>query len=153
MTNQALAFSADPNLAMQEMMSVIDALRSVYVRENEVLAASDARAFVEIQKEKFEAAQKYQAGVEDLMKRKESMKSASPVLKNRLVEMEKEFSQISEKNIEALKRMQRCVERVGQTIMNAAKDAARKRRAVAYGESGALRGDAKTVSMGVSETA
>ena len=50
--------------------------------------------------------------------------------------------------------MQRTVERLGNTIRSAAKDAALKQRATSYGETGILdKGEKKSVSMGVIETA
>jgi hypothetical protein len=151
---QTKTLSADPNKAMQEMMSTIDNLRAIYVQENEALDTSDTKTFMELQEKKLEAARSYQEGIETILARKEQMKKANPLLKKRLAEMQKDFSDLAAKNIESLKRMQRCTHRLGELIMNAAKDAARSQRSFVYGETGAMRGsERKTVSMGVSETA
>ncbi len=144
----------DPNHAIQEIMDVIDSLKGVYARETEALNGADARRFLDLQDEKLATAKKYQEKIEEAMSRKDEMKVANPLIKKRLAEMEKEFYDLSEKNIEALQRMQRSTERLGETIMGAAKNSVKQMRAVSYGETGAFHADEKkTVSMGVSETA
>lgn len=147
--------SADPNRAMQEMMDTIDTLRGVYIRETDALNNTDTKAFLELQEKKLDIARKYQMGIEDLLARKDQMKTVNPLLKNRLATMQKEFAELADRNMEALKRMQRCTERLGAVIMNAAKESASKQRAVAYGQCGTMkdRNEKKTVSMGISETA
>ncbi len=144
----------NPNALIQDMMETIDALRGVYVRETESLESADTQAFLAIQEEKIEAARKYQEGIERIVERKADMAAVNPLLKKRLEEVQKEFSTITVKNLEAIKRMQRTTERLGNTIRNAAKESARRQRAFSYGDTGALQAsDKKTVSMGVSETA
>ena len=68
--------------------------------------------------------------------------------------MQKNFSELTAKNMDSLKRMQKSTHRLGEVIMNAAKDAAKSQRSHVYGETGTLRGaEKKSVSMGLSETA
>jgi hypothetical protein len=144
----------DPNAAMQEMMNTIDALRGVYRRETEALEAADAKRFLELQAEKLTYARLYQDGVEQMLARKEEMKKTNPLLRRRLQEMKEDFADLSTKNMDALKRMGRVSERLGNSMRVAAKDAAVRKRAFAYGENGALKSsERKSVSMGVSETA
>ncbi len=144
----------NPNAAMQDMMTTIDALRNVYSRETEALEAADTRKFLEVQAEKLKVAVEYQAGVEHLIERKNEMKSANPLLRKRLEDMQKDFADLTVRNMDALKRMQRVTERLGNTIRHAAKESAIRERAFSYGETGALKSsEKKTVSMGVSETA
>lgn len=153
-TEQSITLSQNPNVAMQEMMDTINALRGVYQRETDALEAGNTRAFLEIQNEKLQVARLYQEGVEQIMKRKEEMKKTNPLLRQRLEDMQKNFVELSAKNMEALKRMGRVTERLGNTVRVAAKEAAVKKRVFSYGETGALKStEKKTVSMGLSETA
>ncbi len=147
-------YSKDPNKAMQEMMETIDTLRDVYVQENAALDATDTHAFLQLQELKLETARDYQNGIENILARKEQMKNVNPLIKKRLVEMQKGFAELTAKNMESLKRMQRSTHRLGELLMDAAKDAAKSKRTHVYGETGAIRGgDKKSVSMGLSETA
>lgn len=146
--------SKNPEKAIQEMMSTIDDLRSVYKTETEALLVADTQTFLDIQAEKLKAAQRYQCSVEEMLTRKDEMQGINPLTKKRLEDMQKDFFALSKKNMEALQRMQRTTERLGLTIRKAAKNAAQKQRAFSYGETGALKGDdGKLVSTGISETA
>ncbi len=146
--------SPDPNRAMQDMMDIINSLRGVYAEETEALNKADTKAFLDLQEKKMTAARQYQRGIEDILSREEQMKSVAPSLKNRLASMQKEFFGLSQKNLEALSRMQRCTSRLGETIMGAAKDAAKSQQTHVYGETGSIRdNERRSVSMGVSETA
>jgi hypothetical protein len=144
----------DPGSAMQEMMSTIDALRKVYIRENDALASSNTKAFLDLQDEKLAAARIYQRRIEEIMGRRAEMKNVSPVAKQKLEVMQQEFAIIARANMESIDRMRRCVTRLGDTISSAAREAAKKQRAFSYGETGKIRGTSKrSVSMGLSETA
>jgi len=143
-----------PDKAMQEMIDVIDVLRGVYVRETEALGAADAKSFLALQDEKLRAADLYQTKIKEAVARQEELKSANPVLKKRLNEMQQDFRVLSRKNREALERMQRCTHRLNGTLRRAARDAAQKQLAFSYGETGALEGHKrKSISTGVRETA
>jgi hypothetical protein len=149
-----LVLPKDPNAAMQEMMSTIDALRNVYLRETEALEAANTKAFLGMQSEKLLIARAYQDGVGQILDRKDEMKKSNPLLRRRLEDMQKDFADITTKNMDALKRMGRVAERLGNTIRVAAKDAAVRSRTYSYGETGSIKGsERKSVSMGVSETA
>lgn len=144
----------DATRAMQDMMQTIDVLRGIYVRETSALETTDTKTFLGMQNEKLEAAQKYKRDMESLMTRQEELKKVSPVLKGKLAAAQKEFSALAERNLEALQRMQRSTERLGETIMGAAKDAVRKKQAFSYGENAKVnKNEKRTVSMGLSETA
>ncbi len=147
-------FSKDPNKAMQEMMDTINDLRDVYVKENAALDVADTKTFLELQESKLEAARDYQNGIENILSRKEQMKNTNPLLRKRLVEMQKGFTELTTQNMESLKRMQRSTHRLGELLMDAAKESVKSQRTHVYGETGAIRGgERKSVSMGLSETA
>lgn len=145
----------NPNKALEEMIATVDSLRSVYRLETEALAASDTKKFLALQDDKLLAARKYQHGVEAMASRRDEMKAASPRLRERLQGMHADFSALAAKNLEALERMRRSTERLGDTIMQAARDAAKRKRTISYAGNGALssHSERKAVSMGVSETA
>jgi hypothetical protein len=148
------ATSMNPDKTLREMMETIDSLKKIYVSETSALNATDTKGFLALQESKLEIARRYKQGVEFILKNKDGLKSASPALKNRLGAMYNEFTAIANENVTALKRMQRCTERLGHTIMNAARDAAKQQRTFSYAENGSIRGSTKkSVSMGVSETA
>ncbi len=152
--DQSFVLSNNPNTAMQEMMSTIDALRGIYVRETAALEAADARAFLEMQEEKLKYARQYQDTAEQFITRGPEMKAAHPQLRRHLEAMQKDFSELSVKNMDALKRMHRVAESLGNTIRNSARDTAVRQRAFSYGETGTFKSsEKKTVSMGLSETA
>ena len=90
-----------------------------------------------------------------MMARKGELSKADPGLKNNLKALHRDFSELSRKNIEAIERMQRCTERLGNTIRNAAIRDARNQRTFNYEGTGAFSNQAqkKIVSSGISETA
>lgn len=149
---EKFALSGDPKKAIQEMMATIDALRSLYLEENEALEKSDTRSFMMLQERKIETARKYQSGIAQILERKDEIRAADPALRQRLVAMQEEFSSITSRNVQALERVQRGVKRLGERIMNAARDAAQK-DVVNYGKKGVLNKYKGPVSIGLSEKA
>ena len=146
--------SKNPNSAMQDMMSRIDELRDIYIRETEVLESTDSSAFLALQEEKLTAAQNYQNGIVQLLERKEEMRKADPALKQKLTDMQQDFSDLAKKNSKALERMKRCTDRLGDTIRKAAKDAVQKQRALNYTEVGHMQNtEKKSITTGLNETA
>src|SRR5688572_9417982 len=112
---RSIVLSKNPNAAMQEMMSTIEALRGVYQRETAALEAADARTFLGMQNEKLILAHKYQDGVEKIIQRHDEMKTTNPLLRRRLEDMQKSFSELSVRNMDALQRMQRVSTNLGNT--------------------------------------
>lgn len=146
--------SADPHKAMQEMMDTIDHMRGVYEQETEALENLDAKTFLDLQADKLEATRAYKAGIEEILIRKEDMRNVDVAIKDNLKRMQNDFADLSAKNMTALKRMQRSMERLSGTIQNAAKESVNKQNAFSYGDSGKLhKNERKSVSIGVSETA
>lgn len=146
--------SADPNKAMQDMIATIERLRGVYTRETEALEAMNTREFLSLQDEKLQTANLYKAGIEDILRRKHEMKTAQPALKKQLERMQDDFAALSSQNMAALKRMQRTMERLSQTVQRAAKDSVNRQRAFSYSPDGHLqRDERRSISTGISETA
>lgn len=143
-----------PNAALEDVMVTIRQLFTVYELETEALENVDTNTFLSLQNEKLAKARAYQSGMEHLLNRKEEMRTADPAVRKKFEQMQTEFSALSRRNMEALGRMQRTMERLGGTLRKAAQDAAKKQRAVSYGANGILReDDRKQISLGVSETA
>ncbi len=144
----------DPNKAIQEMMDLIDDLRRIYEAETLALESSNPRSFMDLQDQKLNAAHRYERGVAQILARKADMKEIDGSLKSRLEEMQKDFVQLSHKNMRALERMQRTTRRLGDTIRNAAKQAVKEQRTVNYTEKGHVNSHGqKSLSIGISETA
>lgn len=146
------ALSVDPQKAMQEMMATIDALRAIYIEENAALEKSDTRGFMELQERKIDTARQYQSRIAQILERKDEIRAADPALRQSLAAKQDEFTAIAAENIRSLDRVQRGVKRLGDRIMNAARDAAQK-DVVNYGKKGVLNKYKGPVSIGVSESA
>ena len=145
--------SKDANTAAREMMTTIGALQRIYEQETEALENHDTQGFLMLQEDKLFAAQNYQRGIEELMARKDELKHVPQSTKIQLQEMQSDFSEMAKRNMKAIQRMQRVVERLGITIRGAAKEAIKKQRPMHYGESGTIEGeDTRSVSTGFSET-
>lgn len=144
----------NPDAALENMMATIRQLVTVYELETQALENVDTNTFLSLQDEKIAKARLYQTGMEELLGRKEEIRKANPAVKQKFEQMQADFSALSRRNMEALSRMQRTMERLGGTLRRAAQDAAKKQRAVSYGSNGILRDDdGKQISMGISETA
>lgn len=147
--------SANPRKAIQEMMETIDHLKGVYERETEALNKSDVKTFMALQDEKISTAQIYQDNIAQMMSRKEELKAMDPAARNKLEEMQGEFSQLAKKNMIALKKMQKTMDRFGGTLRDAARDAVKKDHSTNYTAKGRMDLDeAKRITTGtISETA
>lgn len=146
--------SRDPGKAILEMMETIKDLHNVYILETAALEKIDTQAFLALQDEKAQKARQYQSNVEEMVSRKEEIRDVEPDLKQKLEQMQRDFFQLTQKNMDALKRMQRTMDRLGGTLRKAAKEAAKKQRITGYSETGALRdNDEKRISISLSETA
>lgn len=146
--------SRDPNKAILEMMETITDLRAVYAEETKALQDADTVTFLNIQDRKLESARKYQKSIEEILLRKEEMRQVDVSQKKKLEAMQADFANLTKENMEALGRMQRTMERLGNTVRSAAKEAVNRQRAYSYGEQGVLKNNEnKVVSTGVSETA
>ncbi len=151
---KAHVLSQNPGKAMREVMDAIDALQGIYVDETEALTNADTETFLSLQDRKLTAAHNYQSSIQQMLERKDEMREADPALINTLQGMQKDFSELAKKNAEALQRMNRCMERLGNTIRRAAKEAAQKQRTFSYDSTGAInKTEGKGVSTGISETA
>lgn len=150
-----LVLPSDSTGALQKAISIIENLKSVYLEETKLLESNDSRSFLALQEKKVEAARFYQLAISQLIDRKEEIKNASPSLRQKLQELQLEFSVLSKRNMEALDRMHRCSEKLGETIRNAAIRSVQQKRSYSYGENGILNSAAQTrrITSGISETA
>lgn len=151
---QFRTLSKDTNAALREVASTINNMSKIFVEETDALNATDRKAFISLQEKKLRTAQEYQNDMGQIIGRKNEMAKADPAMKEKLKKMQTDFAEISGKNIEAIARMQRCTEKLGNTIRNAALSAAQKQLGYSYGENGAISHAAqrKAISSGLSET-
>lgn len=128
----------NPTHAMRSMMARVQALKSIYEREIGALDASQIDKFLSLQEEKLHAAATYQKGMTELMERKEEISgSIDPILRGQLATMQADFSEISQRNLKAISKMQRCIERLGNKICMVAKSDVINRAPVGYSSNGA----------------
>lgn len=148
----AYTLPKDPNKAMQEMMTTIDALRHSLVEETNALKEADTQTFMSLQDSKLAVARKYVEGMNQLLERKDELRDADPTLKGRLEKMRGEFSQTAKENHAALERMKNGMKRLGERIMETAREAARKEDELVYGANGHMRRGLKS-TIGINESA
>ncbi len=146
--------SKDTNAAIREVLSTVQKLGDIYVEETDTLKNIDNTSFMALQGRKIAAAQRYQNDMGQMIARKHELKMADAAMKKALKEAQENFSVLARENLEALGRMQRCTERLGDTVRNAAIRAAQKDSGYSYGDTGTLSKAAqkKAVSSGLSET-
>jgi len=142
----------DPNRAMQEMMVIIDRLRSSLVEETSALRQADTKTFLSLQDKKLNVAHDYLEGMNQLMARKDDMKKADPKLQDKLEEMRIEFSETAQENHAALERMKSGMKRLGERMMEVARESSKKQKQIIYGGNGQMQAGLKT-TMGINESA
>jgi predicted nucleotide-binding protein (sugar kinase/HSP70/actin superfamily) len=150
----SVLLSRNTNTALKDVMRSIKALEKVYDKENKVLKNMDSKGFMEIQNEKLVTAKHYQTVMTQMLARKDEIAKADPKVKQVLKNAYADFTERSRLNLEAIERMQRSTERLGNTIRSAAIRSAQTQRSFSYGENGALSNTTKNkaVSSGLSET-
>jgi len=151
---KAKSLPRDTNVAIKDVMDIIKCLGKVYSEENEALKHADTKRFMALQEKKLAATHDYQSAMAQMIARKNELKTADPAMKDRLKKLHNNFSTISEENMRSIERMQRCTEKLGNTIRSAAIKSAHNTRGYSYGETGAISNISrkKAVSSGLSET-
>ncbi len=144
----------DTNAALIEVTNTIKKLGGVYEEETQALNNIDNKRFFALQEKKLLVAREYQNSMGQMLERKNEVSNTSPAMKKKLQEAHEEFKEISRKNMESLARMQRCTERLGNTLRSAAIRDAHKQSGYSYGNNGAISSSSskKAVSSGLSET-
>lgn len=142
----------DPNKAMTMMMVTIDRLRASLIDETNALKDSDTQTFLSLQDTKLNVARDYLEGMGQLLARKDELQSADEGIKSKLEIMRNEFSDTAHENHAALQRMQAGMKRLGERIMETAREAAKKEDQIIYGSGGRMQ-EANKATMGISESA
>ncbi len=152
---QATPLPKDPNIAVKDVISSIEVLKTLFKEENSFLANTDTKGFSDMQENKFLAAIHYEDLASQMIERKNDFKNADPALKERLIKMNEEFQSIKRNNLESLKRMQDGTRRLTNTIRKAALRASDSQNAKSYTPGGDKpQGRNKTIiSTGINETA
>ena len=146
--------SSGINRTVQELMQTVDALRILYMEETEALQKADVRKFSALQDHKIAVARAYQAQTAELMAQKDQLKlQVHPELRRQLRQKEHEFSLVCRLNLEWLDRMGNCTQRLGNRILEAAREHARKSTASSYGARGKLEQNERRVSLSLNESA
>lgn len=150
--NRKVILSDDPEKALQEMMDGIDALRLVYLEENESLAHADTLSYMLLQERKIQVTQDYQARATEFMTRKDEMGNIDTELREKFRVLQADFSVVTEENLTLLKRIQKSIVRLHERVINAAKETVVK-DGVNYGAAGQLKRHSRNMSMGLNESA
>ncbi len=143
--------STDPNKAMQEMMLTIDRLRASLIEETAALKDADTKTFLSLQDKKLDVARDYLDGMTQMLARKDELKAADPTLRDRLEKMRIEFSDTAHENHAALERMRNGMKRLGERIMETAREAAKKEDQLIYGSNGHMQSGLKA-TIGINES-
>ena len=147
-----MALSRDPNKAMQEMMFTIDRLRNILVEETTALKDADTQSFLAMQDKKVDIARDYLEGMDQLIIRKEEIKTADPTILKKLEDMRSDFGDVAHENHAALSRMKNGMKRLGERIMETARETAKREQQFVYGSNGILQNSGGG-TIGVSESA
>lgn len=145
---------AKPEALIKYMMDTINELSELYKAESEVLRNSDTKGFTAMQDKKFRLAQKYQEGVKHILARQTEMKALPEETKQKLKDMQKNFSALADENMTALSRMQKCIDKFHVIMRRAITDKVKKENTYYYTASGKTSSDNKRSLQGaLSETA
>jgi uncharacterized coiled-coil DUF342 family protein len=146
--------SSNTNHAIGDIIAAAQILEGIYCAEIDALKKPDTRAFMELQSIKVEAAQNYYCVMTQMIERKNELAQVDAVMKKKLHEMHKSFSNTTEQNMQVMKRMQRYTARLGDTLRKAAVKAAQKNNTLGYSKNGELPSASshKAISSGLYET-
>ncbi len=144
---------ADAAHGMVRMIGIIDTLAKVMIEETSIVSKADTPSFFALQDRKLAAAHDYQNGAADIFSRTEEFKKIDETLKREFEARESAFRVVAEENRSALDRMAKSTKRLGDRIMNAARESVTG-KSIRYGASGKLESNQRrSVSMGVQEQA
>ena len=146
------SLSANPEKAMEQMMVIIDDLRTKMIEETAALKEADTASYMSIQDKKIIIARQYLDGMKELLSRKEELRDADPSLKQKLEEARSRFANVAQDNLQALKRMSGGMKRLEERIISAARKEADKENKFAYGSNGYLQNGLAS-RIGVNESA
>lgn len=151
---QSKMLPRDTNAALKDIIRTITMLDAVFCDEIKALKDADTQGFMDLQTRKIATAQLYESHMQQMIARKDELQNADPSLRSRLKEMYQSFSQTSQDNTAALTRMNSNIDKLGNSIRNAAIKAAQSQRGYSYGATGAIPNTAKkkAVSTGHYET-
>lgn len=152
MKRQHYILPKNTNRAMQDMMGTIDRLRASIIEETAALKDADTKTFLSLQNNKIDVAHDYLEGMKQMIDRKNELKNADPALKERLEKMRLEFSETAHENHAALNRMKNGMKKLGERIMEAAREAAKKEGQLIYGSTGHMQRGSKA-GIGINESA
>lgn len=145
--------SCDPQSAALILIQRVKVLQDIYERETGALEAAQVEVFMALQEEKLAAASAYQDAMKRLLEQKAQLSGAlAPSLRAQLIVMQKDFAALTERNKQALERMQRCVARLSEKICALAKTEVMSSAPVGYGPCGGQSSAAASVrSVSTSE--
>ncbi len=142
----------NPNAFMKDMIASIEALKEIYIIENEALDNSDIDRFLALQDEKANIAKRYQKQHLIILNNKDDMSEIDSNLKNKLEEMRADFIELARINQKKLERAKKTTKRLCERIMEVAKENIEKKQ-MRYGAGGKVHKRKTNISVGIYETA
>ena len=147
------ALPRDVNKALEDMMARITRMMDLYNRETQALENFDMSGFSALQSEKLDAAGDYESAARQILLRRGEMQSASAVLKENLQTMQREFSRLCARNLEALERARRSSQRLANVMIEKACKSLQHHIPVSYTESGTAHNRRAGLSIGINQSA
>lgn len=138
--------------AVQEIIGIVNDLTICLTEENNALDNADVPRFMALQDRKIEITHRYNDGVQQLLARKDELKTLSPEKKQELLKTRESFSALTRDNFEHIERMRSSVERLNGHIMTSARKHADK-KGVNYSNHGHIQKESRGLSMGLNESA
>ncbi|HBH25928.1 MAG TPA: hypothetical protein DDX54_00775 [Rhodospirillaceae bacterium] len=127
----------DPNTLAREVLARARGLAQIHEKETGALEAAQVEVFMAMQEEKLAAVEAYQESMVALLAQREELAGAlDPALRAALAETQIDFALLTQRNKEALARMQRCMARLADKICAMAKAEVRAASPVGYGQNG-----------------
>jgi len=123
---------------VESIMNQMSNLSALYQSETEALRRADTDAFAQLQEQKQMQVIEYERRIQDLMQNKDDLQRLDERTKEKLREMQAEFSALMQENATALNRMQSTTKRINDLIIKATRRAVHNEMAVNYGARGEL---------------
>lgn len=146
---------AAPDEAVAQMIRIVEQMTRVYAQGTEALKSGDIPAFQKIQFEEVTQANAFRDGASEFYTRREELSTADPVLRKRLEETHRDFTELSQTYLEALSLMDGSVKKLTKRILASAAQQAKQKQAATYTRDGSLGSgqSGQTISMGIIESA
>ncbi len=153
-TSAGVILAKDPARAMQEMMDIIDQLHGIIDEETRALENADTRTFLGLQEKKLIAAQAYNEGTAQIVRRKEEFAKVRDDFRKKLEQRQSGFNSSVDSNLKKLRSASRGLQRMSSLLMESAREQGQKMQSINYTAGGRMDSSTgKKISIGINESA